>query len=206
MILPKRWLAFYFVVIGYILLLATPAYPQWSFGGGVEVRDESPDFGFQIRAERQFKTKIERLSYAFKISFGAFLKDDIAFDEVVPEDVEGTSDSYYVNGGVFALFTPTAVPVFPYGGLGVGYETLGFGVDGFEFNKQEFPGFEDDRRSGYVEGLLGFKIPFKNIWPFMEFRFAHVFDEFEQLEEILGVPNGDITANKRLSLGIMVQL
>ena len=193
--------------LSFLFSMALSTNAQWRFGGGVELREEDPESGFHARIERQLNSNVDIIGVSLRATAGFLGRSPIEFDEPFSDDIQASANSLYTSISLYTQLRPLYIPLYPYGGLGIGMETLGFKTSGFTADGQSFPGFVDKELSGYGEGFLGVTLElFKYLKPFGEIRFVQHFNEFEQLQVNRGVPQGDITSNRRIVFGLMIQI
>ena len=193
--------------LSFLFSMALSTNAQWRFGGGVELREEDPESGFHARIERQLNSNVDIIGVSLRATAGFLGRSPIEFDKPFNDDIQASANSMYTGISLFTQLEPPFFILHPYAGFGVGLETLGFKTSGFTADGQSFPGFDDTELSGYGEGFLGVTLElFQYLKPFGEFRYVQHFDEFEQLQDNLGVQEGDITSNRRIVFGLMIQI
>lgn len=169
----------FFLITGFI---TAPAFAQWAIGASFEIRNESPNSGFGVRAEKEIFSAVPLLDFQIRGHFSTFSEENSVTREGVTFDREFDVYDYgaALVGGVNLGI------VKPYVGAGLGSErfqfeslriTTGSVENSFSESNYYWNGF------GGAEVTL---LPF--LKPFIEFRYSKLFEpddvEFDKISRL----------------------
>jgi len=143
----------------FFIPLHETANAQWSVGVSYEYRNEDPNSGFGLRAERSILESVPLLDLSLRGHFSYFNETT----EVSRQGINFTSDLSVYDFGFAALAGFTIERVSPYVGLGIGNERFKLSTDVQDLSFKE--------RNFYWNGFIGAEIEIlPYLKPFVEFR------------------------------------
>ena len=178
-------------------LMPLSANAQWAIGGGVELREEDPETGVNIRIENELPFDVPFVKFRARLQ-GTFFSEDISLGTTVQDDIE--INSFYAGANLLAE-VGIPLPVNPYAGVGLGFERLSFDEDAFS----QISGGDNSDGSAYIDATVGLKVSLLPlIKPFAEYRFVEPFGDFDGLGN--NAPSASaLTANNRFVFGLLLQ-
>ena len=182
-----------------IALMPLSANAQWALGGGLELREEDPESGFNVRLENELSFDLPFLKFRTRLQGGFFSEDFIEISEQDggTDDIEFDVSSYYIGANLLGEVS-TPLPVNPYAGVGVGFENLSTDEDALE----QATNGDDSNGSAYIDATLGLKISIiPKVKPFAEYRYVEPFGDFDILRENAT----SLKSNNRFVFGALVQ-
>lgn len=197
-----------------ILLLSIMSFPlltvhsveaQIALGGGLELREEDPETGINLRLEKELGFSLPFVKFRGRIQGGFFTEDGV---ELTQNQLSQFSDpeinSYYAGANLLAEIG-IPIPINPYGGLGVGYETVS--VKAGDASGNQSGNFLDDTEgSAYIEATVGLKLSLLPlVKPFVEYRYVEPFSDFDEFRNNVTSLSRDAKANNRFVFGILLQ-
>ena len=187
------------------LLTINSANAQFALGGGLELREEEPKTGINLRLEKELEFSLPFVKFRGRVQGGFFTNDGI---ELSQNQLNQFSDpeinSYYAGANLLAEIG-IPIPINPYGGLGVGYETITVKA-GDATGNQSGNILDDSEGSGYIEATVGLKLSLLPLFkPFVEYRSVEPFSDLDQFRNNVTSLNRDATANNRFVFGILLQ-
>ena len=187
------------------LLTINTANAQFALGGGLELREEDPKTGINLRLEKKLEFSLPFVTFRGRLQGGFFTDDDI---ELTQNQFNQFSDpeinSYYAGANLLAEIG-IPIPINPYGGLGVGYETVTVKAGDATGNLSGNI-LDDSEGSGYIEATVGLKLSMLPLLkPFVEYRYVEPFSDLDQFRNNVTSLNRDATANNRFVFGILLQ-
>ena len=190
-----------------IFLIPLTGSAQIAIGGGFEVRSEEPTNGFNVRLEKGLKEPIPFLDLRARLQ-GGFFSGDIT--QEIPNStsaLEVDLGSYYVGANLIGEFK-LPIPVNPYAGVGVGYESSTAEIPQATFGGVTVGGSENDTNSFYFEGTAGLKLSLIPVLkPFIEYRFVGPLGDYSFEDATNNASNtlSDPTANNRFVFGLLLE-
>lgn len=180
-----------------IALLPLTANAQWAIGGGVELREEDPETGINLRIENELPFDIPFVKFRGRLQ-GGFFSEDIGLGTSQVDDVE--ISSFYAGANLLAEIG-LPLPVNPYGGMGVGFEQLSFDGDAIS----QVTGGDDSDGSAYIDATVGLKVTLLPlVKPFAEYRYVEPFSDFDKFRNN-ATSVSTFTANNRFVFGVLLQ-
>jgi len=187
------------------LLTVNTLKAQIALGGGLELREEDPETGINLRLEKELGFSLPLVTFRGRIQGGFFTEDGIELTQNQLSQFSNPEiNSYYAGANLLAEIG-IPIPVNPYGGLGVGYETVTLKA-GNSSGNQSGNFLDDTEGSGYVEATVGLKLSMLPLLkPFVEYRYVEPFNDFDQFRNNVTSLNRDAEANNRFVFGILLQ-
>jgi len=183
-----------------IALLPITANAQWAIGGGIELREEDPETGVNIRIENELPFDAPFVKFRARLQ-GGFFSEDISVGNVgnvQPDNVD--INSFYAGANLLAE-VGIPLPVNPYAGVGLGFERLSFDSDAIS----QVTGGDDSDGSAYIDATVGLKVSLiPLIKPFAEYRYVEPFSDFDGISGNATSFNA-LTANNRFVFGLLLQ-
>ncbi len=143
----------------FFIPLHESAKAQWSVGVSYEYRNEDPNSGFGLRAEKSILEDLPVLDLSLRGHFSYFNETT----QVSREGINFSSDLDVYDFGFAALAGFSIQLVSPYVGVGIGNERFKLSSDARDFSFKE--------RNFYWNGFIGADVEIlPYLKPFIEFR------------------------------------
>lgn len=166
------------ILVIFLTAFSQMSLAQWSLGASYEIRKEEPKNGFGVRLEREILKPTPIVDIDLRAHFSYFNDDNQVTSEGISFSQDVTSYDYGLAaiGGVSSgLFTP-------YIGLGIGASHVDVDRDGLPSGST----FEQDSKDTafYWNGLIGARVSFSALEPFVEYHLDDVSDYDNELSDI----------------------
>lgn len=166
------------ILVFLLTALSHTSVAQWSLGVSYEIRHEDPKNGFGVRLEREILNPVPMVNIDLRAHFSYFNDDNQVTSEGISFSQDVTSYDYglaAIGGVSLGLFTP--------------YIGLGLGASHLDVTRDDLPSgspFEQDSKDSafYWNGLIGAKVSFLALEPFVEYHLEDVSNYEDELSDV----------------------